>query len=286
VLAYFVLTFLISWGGLLLVSGGPGAIPATAEETTKLFPAVYLVTVVGPSLAGLLLTGLAGGWTAFRELGSRLLKWRVGARWYAVAILNAPLSVMATLLALSLVSSEFVPGFLTTSVEASLLQFGFVAGLGLGTGLLEELGWTGFAIPRMRVRYGVFSTGLSVGLLWGAWHFLSNIWGSGTSSGVSLALFMPVILFSFLPPYRVLMVWVYERTGSLLVAILMHASLVAFWLISMPHAIAGVPLMTWYLVWAAVLWVVVAVVVVANRGQLSRPGKPLASIGSPQLMPR
>jgi membrane protease YdiL (CAAX protease family) len=286
VLTYFALTFAISWGGLLLVIGGPGAIPATAEETTKLFPAVYLITVAGPTLAGVLLTGLTGGWTAFRELGSRLLKWRVGARWYVVAILTAPLSVMASLLALSLVSPEFVPGFLTTSVKAALLEFGFLAGLGLATGLLEELGWTGFAIPRMRMRYGVFSTGLSVGLLWGAWHFLSNIWGSGASSGVSLALFMLVILFSFLPPYRVLMVWVYEHTGSLLIAILMHASLVAFWLISMPNGIAGAPLMTWYLVWAALLWVVVAAVAVANHGLFSRQEKPPAGIGSPQLTPR
>jgi uncharacterized protein len=200
VLSYFVLAFAISWGGILPIIGGVGAIPGTAEETTKLFPAVYLVTVAGPSLAGLLLTGLTGGWTAFRELGSRLLKWRVGARWYAVALLTTPLTVMATLFSLSLISPEFLPGFLTTSVKASMLQFGFVASVGLLTGLLEELGWTGFAIPRLLGRHGVLATGLFVGLLWGAWHFLSNIWGSGTSSGVPLALFMPAILFSFLPP--------------------------------------------------------------------------------------
>ena len=270
VLCYFVLAFAISWGGMLLIIGGVGAIPATAEETTKLFPAVYLVTVAGPSLAGLLLTGLTGGWTAFRELGSRLLKWRVGARWYAVALLTTPLTVMATLLSLSLISPEFLPGFLTTSVKASMQQFGFVASVGLLTGLLEELGWTGFAIPRLLGRHGVLATGLFVGLVWGAWHFLSNIWGSGTSSGVPLALFMPAILFSFLPPYRMLMVWVYERTESLLVAILMHASLVAFWIISTPVGIAGMPLVTWYLVWAAVLWVVVGAVAVANGGHLSR----------------
>jgi membrane protease YdiL (CAAX protease family) len=264
-LSYFALAFAISWGGMLPIIGGPGAIPGTAEETTKLFPAVYLVTVAGPSLAGLLLTGLAGGWVGLRELGFRLLKWRVGAGWYAVAFLITLLTVMAILLALSLVSSEFVPGILTTSVRASLLRFGFLVGLGLGTGLLEELGWTGFAVPTLlRLRYGVLSTGLIVGFLWGAWHFLSNVWASGTASGVPLALFMPVILFSFLPPYRVLMVWVYARTGSLLVAILMHASLVAFWLISMPRAIAGVPLVTWYLVWAAALWVVVGAVALVN----------------------
>jgi uncharacterized protein len=270
VLSYFVLAFAISWGGILPIIGGVGAIPGTAEKTTKLFPAVYLVTVAGPSLAGLLLTGLTGGSTAFRELGSRLLKWRVGARWYAVALLTTPLTVMATLLSLSLISPEFLPGFLATSVKASMLQFGFVASVGLLTGLLEELGWTGFAIPRLLGRHGVLATGLFVGFLWGAWHFLSNIWGSGTSSGVPLALFMPAILFSFLPPYRVLMVWVYDRTESLLVAMLMHASLVAFWIISTPVGMVGVPLVTWYLVWAAALWAVVGAVAMANHGHISR----------------
>jgi hypothetical protein len=91
--SYFALAFAISWGGMLLIIGGPGAIPATAEDTTKLFPAVYLVTVAGPSLAGILLTGLTGGWAGLRELGSRLLKWRVGARWYAVALLTARFTV-------------------------------------------------------------------------------------------------------------------------------------------------------------------------------------------------
>ena len=86
---------------------------------------------------------------------------------------------------------------------------------------------------------------------------------------------MPAILFSFLPPYRVLMVWVYERTnGSLLVAMLMHASLVAFWIISTPVGITGMPLVTWYLVWAAVLWVVVGAVSLAQGGHLSRQPPP------------
>jgi membrane protease YdiL (CAAX protease family) len=123
----------------------------------------------------------------------------------------------------------------------------------------------------MRLRYGVFTTGLIVGLLWGAWHFPVNLWGSDISSGaLSLAIFLPVVLFSFMPAIRVLMVWVYDRTGSLLVAMLMHASFTAFWLISTPLAISGLLLVTWYLVWAAVLWVVVGVVAVAQSGHLTR----------------
>jgi hypothetical protein len=88
----------------------------------------------------------------------------------------------------------------------------------------------------------------------------------------AVILFLPQFLFyvGVLPAYRVLMVWVYDRTGSLLVAMLMHASLTASLpLILLPPA-RGVPLLTSYLVLAAALWVVVAVVARANGGHLSR----------------
>ena len=61
-----------------------------------------------------------------------------------------------------------------------------------------------------------------MGVLWGAWHFLSNVWGSEPYGTLSPALVKPVLLFSFLPPFRMLMVWVYDHTGSLLLAMLMH----------------------------------------------------------------
>ena len=264
-LTYFALAFAISWGGVLIVVGG---IPGPKTQSEGLLPFALLAMFAGPSVAGILLTSLVNGRAGFRELLARMTRWRVGARWYVVALLTAPLSLTATLFALSLLSPEFLPGILTTSDKTSLLLMGIV--VGLATGFLEELGWTGFAIPRLRLRYGILSTGLIVGILWGAWHFLVNFWGSDTSSGgLSLAVFLPAVLFSFMPAIRVLMVWVYDRTGSLLVAMLMHASFTGSWLISTPLAIAGVPLVTWYLVWAGALWVVVAAVAVANRKQLS-----------------
>jgi membrane protease YdiL (CAAX protease family) len=290
-LTYFVLTFAISWGGVLLLIGGAGRFPAPAEEIARLFPMVYLATVAGPSLAGILLTGIVGGRTGFRQLISRLLRWRVGLRWYAVALLIAPISVIGPLLALSLRSPEFTPGFLTTSGEATppgpiSMTLGMVIALSLFNGFVEELGWTGFAIPRMYRRYGVFASGLSVGLLWGAWHFMSNFGFSDSSSEeIPLFLFMPVVLLSFLPPYRVLMTWIYDHTESLLLAMLMHASLNAFWLSSTPPGITPISLMAWYLVWGAVLWVAVAIAM-AYGGHLSRRGSPAASTGSPQLMHR
>jgi membrane protease YdiL (CAAX protease family) len=69
------------------------------------------------------------------------------------------------------------------------------------------------------------------------------------------------------------MVWVYDRTGSLLVVILVHASLIASTLFILLPKATGVALSTYYLVLTAVLWIVIAAVAVTNGGQLSR--KPL-----------
>jgi membrane protease YdiL (CAAX protease family) len=284
VLTYFALVFAISWGGVIIVLG-PGGFTSTPEQLDVLLPFVVLAILAGPSVAGVLMTGLIDGRTGLLELRSRLLRWRVSARWYAVALLTAPLIVMATLLPLSLISPVFLPGIFAASDKVSLLLSGIAAGL--AGGFLEELGWTGFAVPRMKLRYGLFTTGLIVGLIWGAWHSPTAFWGSSDSAGaVSLAIYVPVALFSFLPPYRVLMVWVYDRTESLLIAMLMHASLIPsiFYVLTPPAT--GWAFVTYHLMLAAALWVVVAAVAVANDGHLSRPGKPPAGIGSPQLTPR
>ena len=173
VATYFAITFAVSWGGLLLVIGGPRGIPGTPEQFETLLPFAVLAMLAGPSVAGIVLTGLVYGRAGFREVLSRLLMWRVGARWYAVALLTAPLVFTAVLLALSLTSPVFLPGILTTSDKASLLLSGIAGALVVG--FCEELGWTGFAVPRLRLRYGVFATGLIVGVLWGAWHYLGNV---------------------------------------------------------------------------------------------------------------
>lgn len=265
--AYFVLTFVISWGGVLLVVA-PQGIPGTTEQTERLFPYVYLAMLAGPSVAGILLTALVHGSTGLRDLVSRLLLWRVGARWYGVALLTAPLLTLGVLLALSLLSPEFLPGLLATDDRGSLLMLGIA--VGLGAGFFEELGWTGFATPVLRQRYSVLASGLILGTLWGAWHFLVNVWGGGNWAGsLSSALFLPAVLTSLavLPAYRVLMVWVHDRTGSLLVAMLMHASLTTSMVVLQPLA-AGMPVVTYVLTFAAALWIVVGAV--ASGGQFAR----------------
>jgi membrane protease YdiL (CAAX protease family) len=272
VLTFYSLVFIISWGGILLVVGGPGAVPGAPAQVERLMPFAVLALFAGPSIAGLLMTGLVGGREGLGELRARLLRWRVDAHWYAVALLPAPLLLTMILLALLQMSPAFLPGIVTADDKLALLLFGIGWGL-LGGGLLEELGWTGFAVPRVRLRYGALTTGLIVGLLWGVWHFLIAFWGGGSLSGGQWGVYLVGLAFFYLgalPAYRVLMVWVYDRVGSLLVAMLMHASLSASTLILQPVA-TGVPFMIWNLVLALVLWGVVAAVAVANGGKLSEP---------------
>ena len=260
VLSYFALVFAISGGGVLIILG-PGGLPITAEtfESIPLF--ALMAYLAGPAVAGILLTVLVSGRAGLREFLARLLRWRVGVRWYAVALLTAPLLATAAPLALSLFSREFLPAIFTTDDLAAPLLSGIAAGLMVG--LFEELGWTGFAIPRMRQRYGVVTTGLVVGILWGAWHF-PMFWEADSFSGVLPFAILLVRLFSWLPAYRVLMVWVYDHTESVFVAVLMHVSLTASLIITAPLTLTGVTLLASILVGAAVWWIVVAAVAVAN----------------------
>ncbi len=147
VLTYYVLTFILSWGCILMAIG-PDGILGRKEVSEDLLPILYAAALVGPSAAGIVMTGIVDGKAGFRDLRSRLLRWRVGARWYLVAILTVPLSLAAVLLPLSLVSPAFLPAIITNSDKLSLVLMGIVVGLLVG--VFEELGWTGFALPHLR----------------------------------------------------------------------------------------------------------------------------------------
>src|SRR5215203_2191732 len=186
-LSYFALTFAITWG-LFVLSVGPGGIPATKEQFTTMPLGAILSVLVGPSVSGIVLTSLVYRREGFRDLFIRMRRWRVGARWYAVALLTAPLVFTAVLIPLSLISPVFLPGIFASDGKVSFVLIGIVVALIVG--IFEELGWTGFAVPTLlRLRYSVLSTGLIVGVLWGAWHLLGHdIWASvATSGGLPLA---------------------------------------------------------------------------------------------------
>ena len=279
VLMYYVLTFAISWGGLMLViiTGGSG-IPATVEEFRRLIPFAIPFILLGPSIAGMLMTGLVEGRAGFRRVFSTLLIWRVHFGWYAVALLTAPLVFATVLFELSLASPVFLPGIIVTTDKLSFLLTGLMAALMVG--FFEELGWMGFAVPRLRLRYGIVNTGLIAGVLWGAWHILGNdVWGGPTTGGglpyaaeLPVGVFMTVsglaLLVGQLPAFRVLMVWVYDHTGSLLVAMLMHASLDVATFVLGPLAMSAMTSLTYGVAVSVAMWLVIATLFIISHGHL------------------
>ena len=256
VVAYFALTFAISWGGVLLLIGSPNSMAGVQAQDSPLFPFVLLAMVAGPSTAGLALTGVIDGRPGLRELRSRLLAWRVNTSWYALALLPAPIMAVTARWALTFVAEEPVP---TTSVTQGSAQFlVFVLIVALTAGFCEELGWTGFVVPRLKRHHGVLATGLVVGILWSAWHVLVVAWGIGDRAGtVPLPVFMLVDGCAGLPAFRALMVWVYDRTDSLWIGVLMHISLTLTTLTLTPQT-TGVFLLAYGVTFAAGIWLVLA----------------------------
>jgi membrane protease YdiL (CAAX protease family) len=264
VATYFVLTLAISWGGFVLAIG-PGGLASTDWQAEPRFVWAIALMLAGPTAAGLLVTGIVDGRAGLRDILLRLLKWRVNARWYAMALLLAPLLAGAVLLALKLTSPIF------TDDKARVLVSGFVAGLST---VFEEIGWTGLAVPKLRRRYSVMTTGIIVGVVWGVWHLLQGFFVAGTyAAELPLALFVTLNFLggvAQLTAYRVLLVWVYDRTGSLLVVTLMHASLTACTIFIFRPIATGVPFLAFGWILTAALWAVVAAIAVMNGGELTR----------------
>nr|WP_294552399.1 type II CAAX endopeptidase family protein [uncultured Rhodopila sp.] len=244
---YFAMCFGISWGGILLI------LTATGFNLAALQPLetglIFAMMLLGPSASGLTLTAVLDGRAGLHRLGSGLTRWTLGARWYAVALLTTPLFLLAILWPLGVVvAPAFAPRF-----HWPLL------GVGLVAGGFEELGWTGFATPRLLARQRAGTAGLLLGLVWAFWHLLVDFRYNFEAMGVVWPLEFAVVYIATLTPYRMLMTWVYVNTGSVLLAILMHASYTG-WLLVLFSATSLTQSLSWQAAFAIMLWLAVALV--------------------------
>lgn len=277
-LGYFVLTFVISWGAIALVMGPSGL--WDPDKFEDMVAVAVLALLAGPSLASLTMTALLDGRPGLRELGGRLTRWRVRPRWYAAALLTAPVLVTLTLLGISLASTDFLPQVFTADNKSELVLSGVMAGV-FG-GLLEETGWTGFATPRARRRVGVLATGLLVGGIWGAWHLPPALWGGGQGDAPQL-LYVLVSLYAVLLPYRVLIVWLHERTQSLLLPVLAHVALIPSMFYVLAPDVTGWAFITYYLAVGAVFTLVAAIALTATANYSNHePSSTRARRGRPR----
>jgi len=257
VTAYFGLTFLVSWSGALAVAS-PHLLrhePLPQLTGILMFPAMLL----GPSVVGLVLTRVVDGTSGLRELRARILRARTSARRY-VALAIPPMLILGVLFLLDrLVSPVYAPNFFAIGIL-----------FGIPAGLLEEIGWMGFAFPKMRASSTPLVASVALGLFWATWHLpVVNYLGTATPHG---AYWFPyfVAFGAAMTAMRVLICWIYTHTKSVLLAQLMHISSTGSLVVFSASRVTPRQEVLWYAVYAVALWLVVGIVV-------RRYGKNLAS---------
>jgi membrane protease YdiL (CAAX protease family) len=222
-ISYFVLAFAGTWSLLALLALGRGehglgllpvAIPSGAD-----FLLAMLSAYAGPLLAAVLVTAAAEGRAGLRRLRGRIVRWRFGLGWYLLALL-APLAIWLGTYSVALGGQPLVD----LIRQPSLLLATFLPFVALGffmPSLGEELGWRGFALPRLQERFGPMRGTLLLGALHALWHlpmfFTPNLgpFTAGTFITFSLTAVVVTVLYT----------WVTNRAGgSVLPAILLHAS--------------------------------------------------------------
>jgi membrane protease YdiL (CAAX protease family) len=234
-----------------------------------------------PAIAALLAAALTGGRTAVRDLGARLVRWRVGWQWYLVLILGpAAFSLAVAGIYVLLLGGSWAAAAPPSLREAPLLLLPLLLViLTLTDGLGEELAWRGFALPRLLTRYNALVASLVLGVLWGLWH-VPLVWTEGATMYQQ-----PVWLFLMdVTAKSVLFTWVFLHTrGSVLLAMLLHAATNLF--VVSPNLTTSGDL-TLLLLAAAAKWLLVVVVIVVAGTSLVRNRRPEPEALPPEVLPR
>jgi membrane protease YdiL (CAAX protease family) len=162
--SYFLFAFGFSWlmflPGLLVYYG----VLSLSAQAVRSFA---IAGLLGPILSGFIMTGLIEGWPGISRLLRRIVRWRVGLRWYLFALIGLPaVMVLATIIRPGALES------LDVSAQPITLAYlnAFVGMAIIGGPLFEEPGWTGFAQPRLQQMHGPLLGGLLLGGLWALWH--------------------------------------------------------------------------------------------------------------------
>jgi membrane protease YdiL (CAAX protease family) len=223
VAAFLLMVYAITWAVFLpvvLQARGLLALPIDLTEGFAFNAVVSVATILGVALPAFLVTAATGGEAGVRDLLARCLRWRVGVRWYVVALLGF-------LGALVLVASVFQgpaplgalagkwPLFFTMFLPEVLFPLVFIQ-------IFEEAGWTGFMQHALQERRGPLLASVLVAPAFFLMHLPPLLLDSGVGLGLLIVAGALVIAMAF---FRVVVMWLYNGSGrSVLVVALFHSA--------------------------------------------------------------
>lgn len=197
--AFFVLAIAISWSSWPVHAAG-------------LLPRFEFLPI-GPLAAALIIIGLAEGKPGFRAWGRRLVRWRVGWVWYAVALLLPALLVLLTG-SVNVALGAGAPGLADITWSGMLTVFAIRLVNPMDGPLGEEPGFRGYAVPLLQVRRAPLPSAAILGAVVTLWHLPLVVFGQVSPIGLPTTF---AITFLY--------VWLFNRTGgSVLLTLLFHNS--------------------------------------------------------------
>lgn len=210
--AFFLLTFAFTWTAWIV----PAALLAPGNAGFfGLGGPVFLLGVFTPAFVALALTAYCEGRAGVARLLAPIGKWQVGAPLYLFAIGY----MAATKLLAALIHRMAVGAWPAFGDTPWPLMLGAIL-VSTWTQAGEEVGWRGYALPRLATHLGLGGASIALGVIWALWHLpLFFLPGSG-SDGQSFPIYLAQVT-----GLSVAMAWLYWRArGSLLLVMLMHAS--------------------------------------------------------------
>jgi membrane protease YdiL (CAAX protease family) len=258
--SFFALTFVATWASWVaagtLLDRSPAGSPVVVSG-------VFLLGIFSPSFVALWLTFRADGRAGVLAMLSRLFQWHPGVRWYLFAI-GFTASIKLTAALIHRVALGSWPRF---GDDAWYLMFAAAIFSTITLGQAgEEIGWRGYALPRMAERIGLPRASLLLGAIWAVWHLPLFFIADTTTTGQSFPLYLLQVT-----ALSVTMAWLYGRTGpSLWPVMLLHAAVNNTKDI-VPSAVDGATnpwaLSTAPVAWITVglLWIVAAVLLIKMR---------------------
>jgi membrane protease YdiL (CAAX protease family) len=209
VLKFFFITFAVTWTCWILII----AIPVPASNPFQYV--LLLLGVFAPAQVALLLTLRAEGRAGVRQLLQGVVRWQVAGRWYVFAISYTILIKLSAAVVYRLATGSWPP---LGADPLYVLPFAILLSTPVQSG--EEIGWRGYALPRLAARFGLASASVLLGVVWALWHLPLFFFREADTYHRSFFLFLIQVT-----AFSVAMAWLWQRTGrSLLLIMVMHAA--------------------------------------------------------------